>query len=137
MNVAAILWIRGEVLDFFGKKEAVEHDGPQLRIVAVSPDEGRVADDVDRLTFVFNRAVVTEQEIGKRLSWEPFSIEPAPRPAGQWVWVKPAMLEYRLGDRLPTATRFQVTAGDDYVQWLGIPLRGQREFTFSTRALAV
>ena len=121
----------GEVLDFFGNERTMEHEGPQLRVVAMSPDEDGPADDADRLTFVFNRPMVTEQEIGKRLSWEPFTIEPELRPAGQWVWTKPAMLEYQLGNRLPPATCFQVTAGDDYVRWLGLPLRGQREFTFS------
>ena len=72
VNLVAIFWIRDEILDLVGQDQASGGEGPQLRVVAMSPDEGDDADDADRLTFVFNREVVTEKELGKRLGWEPF-----------------------------------------------------------------
>ena len=137
LNLAAILWIRDEALDLASRDQASGDDGPQLRVVAVSPDDGEIADDADRLTFVFNRELATESELGKPLGWEPFSIEPAPPSVGQWRWVKPAVLEYRLAERLAPANRFEITAGNDFVRWLGAPLRGDREFSFSTSRLEV
>lgn len=138
LNLIAILWIRHELLQVVGGDAPPPgHEGPQLRVVAMSPDETADADDADRLTFVFNQDVVTEEELGKRLTWTPFKLDPEPRPSGQWSWVKPAVLEYKLAERLPPGNRFDVSASDDYVRWVGMPLVGDKEFSFSTRALAV
>ncbi len=64
LNLVAIFWIRDEILDLVGPDQAGNGEA-QLRVVALSPDEREDADDVDRLTFVFNREVVTEKEIDK------------------------------------------------------------------------
>ncbi len=134
LNLVAIFWIRDEILDLVGPDQAGNGEA-QLRVVALSPDEREDADDVDRLTFVFNREVVTDKEIDKPLGWQPFSIEPQPKPAGQWTWVQPAVLQYKLVNRLDPSNRFEVTAGKDFVRWLGMPLRGSRVFSCSTSHL--
>ena len=136
LNLVAIFWIRDEILDLVGQDQA-EKEEAHLRVVAMSPEKGEDADDADRLTIVFNREVVTEKEIDKPLGWEPFSIEPQPKPAGQWTWVQPAVLQYKLVNRLAPSNRFAVTAGKDFVRWLGMPLRGNKEFGFSTSHLKV
>lgn len=108
----------------------------KLRVVAFSPT-GELADESeqDRLTVVFDEAVVAPERIGQRLSEVPFVIEPAL--AGQWSWADRDKLAFSLESPLPAGRTYQVKPGPNAVAALGRELVGESEFTFATRPLSV
>ncbi len=104
---------------------------PRMRVLTFSPD--REPTEAERLTLLFDDAVVEPEQVGKRLDRPPFRIEPAP--PGNWQWTATNKLEYILARPLPPGHVFNIQPAEDIEVRLGRKLVGPAEFQVQTPAL--
>ncbi|HVP10283.1 MAG TPA: MG2 domain-containing protein [Phycisphaerae bacterium] len=102
-----------------------------VRIVAAAPTSE--VDSTDRLSLTFDEPLAEGKEAGRPLTRSPFTVTPAL--AGQWTWVAPQRLEFRLDAPLPPGRVFTVRAAADAEAQLGRRLAGETVFQFKTRTL--
>lgn len=110
---------------------------------AAAPTEVRIArslpvglaDDADRLTIVFDRAVVDPRRIGQPMSAAPFAL--TPHREGRWIWAAEDRLEFRLSEKLAPGRIYRMRRSVGTDEALGFRLIGDDAIEFRTRALAV
>lgn len=120
LNIAAILWIRHEMLG---------RGRPAVRVLSALPSQE--VDAADRLSLLFDEPI----GIGAKAGVEPaiFSIEPQPK--GHWDWPQPNRLDFVLDEPLPPGRTFVIRPIQNFETWTGWVLIGQREYRFATRPL--
>ena len=122
VNVAGLVWIRQSLLAGQIHK---------IRVLAALPN--RDVDTTDRFVLLFDEPVAAQNHIAQPLACPPFTIEP--QPPGQWMWTKPARLEYLLEQPLPAGNTFRIRPAANFELQTGRKLIGDSEFEFRTRAL--
>ena len=98
INVAGLLWIRHELID------TTDPSDRPLRVIAKLPQNN--IDTTERISIVFDQAVVAESELDVPLEAPPFIIDPAL--PGYWKWAEPRRLEFILDEPLPPGRKFTV-----------------------------
>lgn len=119
--------------------EAVRVAGA-VSVADVTPDDSgrgglRDPNATDRIVVTFDGAVVSAEQTGEFLDWDPIDIEPIVD--GEWQWSRQDQLELRLERPLAPGNRFTLGVADDFEMRTGVELDGVGKFGFSTRRLAL
>jgi len=122
VNVACWVWVHHRL---------ASAAPPTVRVISTLPEND--ADDADRFTLVFDRAVVSEAGVGRVEPASAFEVTP-PWP-GTWQWSSRETLEYRLEKPLPRGHIFTVSATGAFPRRTGMVLDGETTFQFRTSAL--
>ncbi|MBI9018172.1 MAG: hypothetical protein JEZ07_13025 [Phycisphaerae bacterium] len=124
VNISGILWIQHELTK-----------GPELSVRLKSFTPVNNAEFSDRLAVVFDREMISVQELSAGGGEALFDIKPVW--PGKWQWAALDKVEYILDKPLPTGRVFKVIARDEFAELTGRELEGKKGFEIRTGELQI
>ena len=124
INILGLVWIHH---DLTNSPKATT----RLISLSVLPNE----ESADRISFAFDRNLVSNENVGKIEKASLFSITPAC--PGEWIWSAPDKLEYKLTEHLPLGRIFKISSTEQFRDSTGMILEVKDQLEFRTRQLTM
>lgn len=121
INTSGLIWIHHDL---------TARQGGKLRVMQTLP-AGPI-DAADRLTLVFDEALVDPQAVGRPAAPAPFDLSPKAR--GRWIWDGPDRLSFVFDQPPPPGQAYKVRPADQLSTHFGREVIGDSEFAFQTTA---
>ena len=122
INVLGLAWIHHDL---------TSSPAATVRVLSALPAVD--ADSADRLTLVFDRQIVPQEDVGRIEAAAVLALDPAW--PGSWKWAARDRIDYVLDRRLPPGREFRVTPGPELAARTGHRLAGDNVFSLRTRSL--